>query len=69
MKTILSRVYLVAGPLSAQSSIAFTWGHSPSNASVSPGRSKSITTMCQTGYTLKDVTIAWSLAPLLQGAL
>jgi hypothetical protein len=58
MKTILSLVYLVAAPLWAQSSIVFTWGHSPSNAKVWPACSKSVTTMCQTGYTLKDVTIA-----------
>jgi hypothetical protein len=58
MKTVLLLVSLAAVPVWAQSSIVFTWGPNPSNASTWPACSKSVTTMCQTGYTLSDVTTA-----------
>jgi len=48
----------MAVPVRAQSSAVFTWAHNPLNAGTWPACSRSVRTMCQTGYTLSDVTTA-----------
>ena len=58
MKIVFRLMFLVALPLGAQSSVVFRWGHNPSNNGIWPVCSRSVQKMCQTGYTLTDVTTA-----------
>jgi len=58
MKTVSSLLFLMAVSVWAQSSVVFTWTHNPLNAGTWPACSRFVTTMCQTGYTLSDVTTA-----------
>jgi hypothetical protein len=56
MKTVLRLMFLIAVPVWAQSSVVFSWNHNPSYDGTWPVCSKHLKTMCQTGYTLTDVT-------------
>jgi hypothetical protein len=58
MKTAFRLILLMAVPLWAQSSVVFTWSHNPLKGGTWPVCRKSVTTFCQTGYTLTDVTTA-----------
>jgi hypothetical protein len=58
MQKVFWLVLLTVFPAWAQSSLVFTWGPNQANAGIWPPCSRSVKKMCQTGYSLIDVTAA-----------
>lgn len=56
MNKLVWLICLATVPVWGQSRLVFAWKANPSNAKTWPACSKSVKTMCRTGYTLTDVT-------------
>jgi hypothetical protein len=56
MNKLVWLICLATMPVWGQSRLVFAWKANPSNVKTWPECSKSVKTMCRTGYTLTDVT-------------